>query len=104
LAPGRSALAGTATAQLAALAAVRNALAAQQPARALSLIDDFEHRFPTSQVAEEALVLRIEALSALGRAAEAGALGQRFLHDRPTSVYGARVRTVTQSAARGPKR
>ncbi len=88
-----------AAAQLAALAGVRSALAAHQPTRALSLLDDFERRFPGSQVAEEAAVLRIEALSALGRGPEARAMGLRFLRDKPGSVYGARVRAVTQFAA-----
>jgi len=88
-----------AAAQLAALASVRSALAVQQPGRALSLLDDFGRRFPASQVAEEAAVLRIETLGALGRTSEARAMGLRFLHDKPGSVYAARVRAVTQFAA-----
>lgn len=88
-----------AAAQLAALASVRSALAAHQPGRALSLLDDFGRRFPVSQVAEEAAVLRIETLGALGRMSEARAMGLRFLRDRPGSIYGTRVRAVTQFAA-----
>ncbi len=99
-APSSSAARHTdALAQLAALASVRNALAAHQPGRALALLDDFARRFPASQVAEEATVLRIETLGALGRMSEARALGLRFLRDRPASVYASRVRAVTQLAA-----
>lgn len=80
--------------ELEALARVRRALATQEPGRALSLLDDFERRFPASRVAEEAAVLRIETLRALGRASEAHALGRSFLRDRPFSVYGAKVEAM----------
>lgn len=90
-------LASNGLVQLEALARVRRALSAQEPARALTLLEDFERRFPASQVAEEAAVLRIETLRALGRTSEAHALGLRFLRERPFSVYGAKVKAITQA-------
>jgi len=82
--------------ELEALARVRRALSAHESARALWLLDDFARSFPASQVAEEALVLRIETLRALGRTSEAQALRLRFLRDRPSSVYATKVRAMTQ--------
>lgn len=81
--------------ELEALARVRRALSARESARALALLDEFARRFPASRVAEEAAVLRIETLRALGRSGEAQALGQKFLRERPSSVYGAKVSALT---------
>jgi hypothetical protein len=82
--------------QLEALARVRRVLSAQDSRRALSLLDDFERSYPASQVAEEAAVLRIETLRALGRTSEAQALGLQFLRGRPFSVYRAKVSAMTR--------
>lgn len=86
--------------ELEALARARRALSARESGLALSLLDDFERRFPASQVAEEAAVLRIETLRALGRTSEAHALGLRFLRERPFSVYAAKVGAMTESGDR----
>lgn len=82
---------------LEALARVRRALSERDAQRALGLLDDFKKRFPASQVAEEAAVLRIEALRAQGRTREAHELGRTFLQERPSSVYAAKVRSITQA-------
>lgn len=79
------------TLELEALARVRRALSAHQSARALAMLDDFTRRFPASRVAEEATVLRIETLRALGRSSEAQTLARKFLRERPSSIYGAKV-------------
>ncbi|HVY30786.1 MAG TPA: hypothetical protein VHB79_29710 [Polyangiaceae bacterium] len=79
-------------AQLAALAKARQSLAVHQPAVALGLLDEFARRFPSSQLEEEAAVLRVDALRALGRSVRAEELADRFLREHPTSVYAARVR------------
>jgi hypothetical protein len=81
-------------AQLAQLAAIRKALAAKQPAVALAELDQFSRDYPGSPLTEEALVLRIEALQALGRSQAAAALAKDFLASRPSSVYAARVRML----------
>lgn len=81
--------------ELEALARVRRALSAQQSGRALAMLDEFTQRFPASHVAEEAAVLRIETLRAVGRKSEAQALGQKFLRERPSSIYAAKVSAMS---------
>jgi hypothetical protein len=85
------------TLELEALARVRRALSAYESARALAMLDDFTRRFPASRVAEEAAVLRIETLRALGRSSEAQTLARKFLRERPSSIYGAKVSAMTSS-------
>ena len=77
---------------LAALQAIRSALAAHAPERALGLLDDFERHESGASLAEEATVLRIEALADAGRA-EAATLGAAFLRQYPHSAYAQRVRS-----------
>ena len=69
---------------------IRDALGT--PSRALGLLDGFEQRYRATPLAEEASVLRIEALANAGRMTEASALGSAFLRDHPSSAYAARVR------------
>ena len=83
-------------AQLAALASIRRALSARQPSKALGLLDDFAASHPSSKLAEEAAVLRIESLRELGRMPEASQLGARFLSDHPASVHAPRVRAALE--------
>lgn len=80
-------------AQLPALIRIRGALAAHDTKGALALLRDFEQRFPSSPFAEEAMVLRIDALVDAERCAEAAALGEVFLTEHSKSAYVARVRT-----------
>ncbi len=79
--------------QLAALSAIRGALAAHDPARALTLLADFDRRNPSSSLTEEVAVLRIDALVDSGLRAEAETLADAFLHAHPASVFAERVRT-----------
>ncbi len=81
------------SAQLAALQAVRAALAAHAPSRALALLSDFDTRYRSTALAEEATVLRVEALTDAGRKIEAAALGASFLQKNPHSAYAQRVRS-----------
>jgi hypothetical protein len=76
---------------LAELQAARSALAVHQPERALALLDAYEHGAASASLAEEASVLRIEALVDAGRP-EAATLGADFLRQYPRSAYAARVR------------
>jgi hypothetical protein len=98
----RAALAGSAPAarlstQLAALNAVRAALTAGDPAGALALLDQFEHRNPSSPLDEEVAVLRIDALVDAGRRAEATERAAAFLSAYPASAYSQRVRSNVTS-------
>ncbi len=83
--------------QLAALSAVRAALAGGDPLRALALLDEFDRRNRLSHLTEEATVLRVDALVDAGRVAEAAALANAFLSTHPASVYGERVRSKVKS-------
>jgi hypothetical protein len=83
--------------QLAALGAVRAALAGGDPQRALALLSEFERRNRFSPLAEEVTVLRVDALVDAGRAAEATALAGAFLSAHPASVYAGRVRSKVKS-------
>jgi hypothetical protein len=91
---GPAAASSSSLVQLAQLNSIRKALAEKQPALALTQLDRFAREYPASPLAEEALVLRIEALRAEGRGATAAALAKDFLASHPASVYEARVRAT----------
>ncbi len=62
------------------------------PARSLALANEHARRFPHGSMAQEREVIRIVALSALGRTEEARSLGSAFLAAHPGSAYARRVR------------
>jgi hypothetical protein len=72
----------------------RAALAAGNAIQTLRLLDEYERRFPARGFAPEALYLRMEALSVLGRPAEARAAAGRLLVSYPNSPQSARARVV----------
>jgi Tetratricopeptide repeat len=72
----------------------RAALAAGQAAQALAVLDDYERRFPQRGFAPEALYLRMEALSALGKTEEAREAAERLLASYPHSLHGSRARAL----------
>jgi hypothetical protein len=80
--------------EMALLDAARASLAAHAPTRALATLDDLEHRFPQTTFREEATVLRIEALFAVGDRARAETLARAFLEAHPKSAYARRVRSL----------
>jgi hypothetical protein len=84
-------------AQLAALNAVRDALAAHDPTRALFLLEGFRTRHPSSPLAEEVEVLRIDALSDAGRKSEATSSADAFLKTHPESAYREHIRTKSNA-------
>jgi outer membrane protein assembly factor BamD (BamD/ComL family) len=75
----------------------RAALAAGDPALARRLVDDYDARFGSGILSQEAAVIRIEALAKSGDAAAASALAASFLQAHPTSPHAARIRRLTQS-------
>jgi len=81
-------------AELSILEQARAALAAGNPARALSILDEYATRFPHASMAPEAAVLRIEALERAGDAPAARRVADAFLLANPESPYAGRVRSL----------
>ena len=78
--------------ELGALDAARAALAHGQPARALARLDAYAATYPRPRLGLEAEILRIDALTRSGHAAEARARARAFLREHPHSVLAARAR------------
>jgi outer membrane protein assembly factor BamD (BamD/ComL family) len=74
----------------------RDALATNNPARALARLDEYD-RIPAPRLAPEAAYIRIEAFLARGDAAAARAAAHRFLAAHPTSPHAKRVRALLES-------
>jgi hypothetical protein len=74
-----------------ALDGARARLASGEPNAALARLGDYDRRFASGSLHEEALVLRIEALVRLQDRSAAHALATRFLATYPTSVHAGRV-------------
>jgi hypothetical protein len=74
------------------LAQAQAAMASGHPADALRALDEHAARFPGGVLAEEREVQRIVALCDVGRRDEARAAAQRFLQERPESIYAGKVR------------
>jgi hypothetical protein len=85
---------GSLSAELAAIDEARAALRAGDPTRALSLLDDFDRRFPHATLAPEAHVARIEALVAKGERVRARRLAARFFDAHRESPARARVQRL----------
>lgn len=81
-------------AELALLDAARRALARSDAGEALRLLKEREARFPRGAMADEALVLRVEALVQAGRVTEAKALADAYLEQNPGSAYAPRLRAL----------
>ncbi|MES1183454.1 MAG: hypothetical protein ABUL60_06540 [Myxococcales bacterium] len=60
--------------------------------RALFVLDQYDARFTRPQLGPEAQLLRVRALSAVGRAPAARELARRLLATNPSLEYAARVR------------
>ncbi len=80
--------------ELSRLDAARTELRGGNAGGALRLLDEFARRFPKPRLGEEALMLRVEALTNLGRCADAKRYGQVFLQQHENSVLGQRLRTL----------
>ncbi len=81
-------------AELALVREARNALRAESPARALELLDAHARAFPAGQMREDRLALRVEALCAAGKAAQARAEAALLQRAYPGSAHAQRVRTT----------
>lgn len=83
--------------ELALVDDARGALDHDDAARALKLLDDYASRFPNGTFAQEAAVLRVDALVRRGDRATATALAQRFLAQYPRSPHAPRLRALLAS-------
>lgn len=88
----------TLRAELASLEEARSALAAREPARALSLLDRYAAQFPEGAMAPEETMLRIEALVMTGDSQAAKRFADAFLASHPDGPYAARVRSLLGTA------
>lgn len=77
--------------EIAKLDGVRSALRANAPAEALRLLEDYGHEHPGGVLAQEAVLLRIEALAASGNIAAARSVAERFLRDNPKTPHRRRI-------------
>ena len=79
-----------------ALAEVQRALREGKNARALTMVEGQQQRFTTGALGQERQAIKIVALCALGRVAEARSLAERFLLQAPRSPLAARVRMACE--------
>jgi len=77
------------------LDAARGRLTAGQPRSALTLLTQYDRRFPRGTFAPEAVALRIEAYVAAGDATTARTLARRFLKEHHESPLADRVDHLT---------
>jgi outer membrane protein assembly factor BamD (BamD/ComL family) len=83
-------------AEVSALGKARAALGRRDGQTALEELDLYTQAFPAGLLADEATVLRVDALALSGEATAAAALGRRYLGAHPTSPYGAHLRAVIE--------
>ena len=72
----------------------RARIASGDPGSAMALLDDYDRRFAGAPLAEESLLLRVEALARRGDRSGASSLGGQFLKAYPASVHADRVRAL----------
>lgn len=79
-------------AELGLLEQARSSLNGGSPSSALQALSRYNERYPRGSLRLEAEVLKVEALAASGRIAEAARLADRVLARNPKSVVAARLR------------
>ena len=90
----RAAAAPSLADEVAAIKSAKGALAAGNAAQSLRELDAYKTHFPHGRLAQEASVVRIEALLKSGNQAAANTLADRFLAAHADSPYAARVHTL----------
>jgi hypothetical protein len=88
--------------ELALLESARSALASGSGERALELLDRYERTLRGTRLRAEASILRVEALAASGRKAEAASLAGEFVKKNPGSPLVDRARAFAGDAQTGP--
>jgi hypothetical protein len=77
-----------------------HAMLARDPAAALRLAGEHERAYPAGAMIQEREVVAIDALTRLGRAADARARAQRFVARFPSSALRARVEAIAAGRER----
>jgi hypothetical protein len=95
-----SARAPTLSREAALLESAREAVAKSRVDQALSLLDAYDAQFASGVLAEEAIVLRVQALLAGGRPQEARQIAADFERRHPGSSYAPRLRALLQKGDR----
>lgn len=80
--------------EVAAIKSAKAALASGNASQSLHELDAYRTRFPRGRLAQEASIVRIEALLKSGNASAANALADRFLAANADSPYAARVHSL----------
>lgn len=68
--------------------------------RALTLLDAYDRSYPERRFAPEALYLRMESLTQLGRGGEARSIAKRLVNAYPTSPQASRARALLTDTIR----
>jgi hypothetical protein len=76
------------------------AAASGAPARALTLLDEAERRFPRSALGQERTVIRVQALIAAGRRDEALARARALLDANPGTAHRPRLEQMLPELTR----
>jgi hypothetical protein len=82
--------------ELEALELAHRALARHNPRTALGVLDRYRAQFPEGRLASEAVLLRVQALVALGDRAGAQALADAYSAANPNTPYSRRLREIVQ--------
>lgn len=77
--------------EMAAIDGARTALRSKQPEQALERLAEYQQRFPNGVLAQEAQVLRIEALMQQGKRSDARRQACQFLNAHPDSPHAERL-------------
>jgi len=79
----------------------RRQLASDEPARALTFLEQHAQRFPRGQLSEEREAMWVNVLALLGRKDDAKARGEQFEARFPHSLMGSSVKAAVKAAGDG---
>jgi outer membrane protein assembly factor BamD (BamD/ComL family) len=80
--------------QTAMIDAARRKLRAGNPGGAVAELDRYHRKYKQGMFGQEAIMLRIEALSRSGNQSAARSLAKRFLANKPSSQYAKRIESL----------
>lgn len=84
--------------QVSLLDGARAALAAGETREALRVLDDYDTRFPSGALSQEARVVRVRVLLVAGDRTQAQAVGKRFVLEHASSPYATQMKQILGDA------